>query len=306
MKWRFAQGWKLLRHTGEAWNNDAIPRQAAALAFYTSFTVAPLLLLGLGAAAFLFGEEAARRHVLGELRNVAGNAAADALQKLADAARRSEGGPLAALAGLASLLFGASGVFAELQASLNIVWKVRKKAGRGWLGVLRDRFFSFSMIAGMGFLFLVTLMVSAGLELVGSRVRGWNSDLVLVQILHQLLSFLVVTGMMAAIFRVLPDAKTRWRDLLPGAALSSLLFTLGKYLIGLYLGRATVTSGYGAAGSFIVVLLWIYYSSQIFLLGAEFTHVLALERGGGVRPDTDAVSISETRPRDRALRKVGT
>ena len=288
--------WDLVRRTGQAWGQDRIPRQAAALAFYTSFTVAPLLLLGLGAAGLLFGEEKAQRHVVGQLTSLVGPAAAGALQDLAFAARRSDGSLWAAFAGIIALLFGASGVFAELQTSLNIIWKVRKKAGRGVLGMLRDRFLSFSMVAGTGFLLLVTLLFSAALELLGSQVRGWDSDLALVKVLHQVVDFGVVAGLVACLFRILPDAKTRWRDLWPGALLTSLLFTLGKHFIGLYLGRTSVTSAYGAAGSFIVVLLWIYYSSQIFLLGAEFTRVSAEQWGQGARPDADAVRVSEGVP----------
>jgi membrane protein len=189
------------------------------------------------------------------------------------------------------LLFGASGVFGELQTSLNKIWRVERKKGRGVLGWLKDRFFNFTMVLGIAFVLLVSLVVSAGLQALGGMVQGWLGDVLVMKVLYALVAFGVLTTLFALIFKVVPDARTRWGDVWLGAAITAALFTAGKFLIGLYLGKSGVSGRYGAAGSLVVFLIWIYYSAQILFLGSEFTRVWAEVRGKGVAPDPDAERV---------------
>ncbi len=277
----------LFKATFESWSADRAPKMAAALAYYTAFAVAPLLLIAIAVAGLLFGQEAARGEVGRQLHDLIGPEGGRAVQELLARAWKPKTGIVATLVGLAALLVAATGVFAELQDSLNTIWKVRKKAGRGVIGTLKDRFLSFAMVVGIGFLLLVSLVLSASLEIVGNHLAGPGSG-ALMQTLHLSLSFGVIAFLFAAMFKLLPDAETRWKEAWIGGALTALLFTLGKVGIGLYLGRSAVGSTYGAAGSFVVFLLWVNYSAQILFLGAEFTRTYAVLYGKPPRPRSDA------------------
>ncbi|HZE96465.1 MAG TPA: YihY/virulence factor BrkB family protein, partial [Planctomycetota bacterium] len=269
---------------------------AAALAYYTSFAIAPVLLIAIAVAGLIFGAEAARGAIAREISGLVGSKVGESIEALLKSAWQPHAGVWATLLGSVALVFGASGVFVELQDSLNIIWKVRKKAGRGLWGTIRDRFLSFTMVIGIGFVLLVSLALSAGLETLGRQLSDNGTRMVIAKVVNPLLSLSVISALFGAAFKVLPDAKTRWRDVVVGAVLTGALFTLGKFLIGLYLGRATIGSTYGAAGSFVLLLLWIYYSSQIFFLGAEFTKAWADTRGRSPRPDADAVAATEPQP----------
>jgi len=288
--------WKLLRETGESWSADQAPRMAAALAYYTTFSVGPLLLISISVAGLVFDPDTARKEILSQLGGLVGTQGAEAVAAVIEHAGRDRGGSiLATVFGGIILLFGASGVFGELQTSLNSIFQVEKKKGRGLRGLIKDRFFSFAMVLGIAFLLLVSLVVSAVLQALGGVVQGWAGDAFLMKALYTVVSFAVLTLLFGLIFKMVPDAKTRWRDVAVGGALTAALFTVGKILIGLYLGKSGVAGKYGAAGSLVVFLVWIYYSAQILFLGAEFTRAWARRRGGPVPPDRDAQRVKRVK-----------
>ena len=285
----FRKAWELVRETAQRWSHDQAPRRAAALAYYTTFSVGPLLLISIAVSGLVFDPDTARKEILGQVGGLVGSQGANAVATVVENASRDKGGSrLAAILGAIVLLFGASGVFGELQTSLNAIFEVEKKKGRGILGLIKDRFFSFAMVLGIAFLLLVSLVVSAGLQALGTVVTGWAGDVFLMRALYAFVSFAVLTALFGLIYRVVPDAKLRWRDVAVGSALTAGLFTVGKLLIGLYLGRSGVAGKYGAAGSLAVFLIWIYYSAQILFLGAEFTRAWARRRSGPIPPDADA------------------
>ncbi len=279
--------WELLRDTGLKWYNDGAPRLGASLAFYTMLSLAPLLVVVTAIAAFAFGEEAARGRLVDEIRDLAGTEGGKVIQTLLEHAYRRPGqGTFATVVGVLMLLFGASSVFAQLQEALNLIWGVQAKAGGGVLAVVRDRFLSFSMVLGLGFLLLVSLVFSAALTALGNYAGGLLPGYTAVlHVLHLLLSVLLLSVLFALMFKFLPDARVAWRDVWVGAVVTAVLFSVGKYLIGLYLGSSGVGSAYGAAGSFAVFLVWVYYSAQILLFGAAFTQVYANRFGSHVLPE---------------------
>ncbi len=279
----------LVKETFSEWSKDKASRLAAALSYYTIFSVAPLLIIAIAVAGLVFGRKAATDQLVGEIRDLVGNDGAQVIQSILQNASKTTSGILATLIGLATLLVGASGAFGQLQDSLNTIWEVRPKAGRGVRGVLRDRFLSFSMVLFIGFLLMVTLLLSAFLSGIGKYLADLlpMSSLVL-QAINFAISLGVTSFLFALIFKVLPDAYIRWRDVWVGAAVTALLFSLGRFLIGLYLGRSSISSAYGAAGSLVVLLLWIYYSAQILFLGAEFTQVYARKFGQEITPKPNA------------------
>lgn len=284
--------WQLVKDTISGWSDDNATRLAAALAFYTVLSIAPLLVLAVAVAGWVFGEEAARGELASELSTFMGPQAGAGVQTLLQHAHQPEASTLGSLLGGLVLLVGASGVFGELQSALNAIWRVKPRPGRGVLGAVRDRFFSFSMVMGVAFLLLVSLILSALLTAVGSffeqALPGGEG---LWQLLNSSVSFLVITGLFALIFKVLPDVKIPWRLVWPGAAFTALLFTAGKFALGWYLGRASVSSPYGAAGSLVVLVIWVYYAAQIMFLGAEFTREYARTRGAALPPARDAIAI---------------
>lgn len=287
---------EMTKQTGKAWVEDNASRLAASLAFYTLLSIAPLLVLLVSMLGLVFGEEAARGEIAGQLTAAFGYEASRGIEELIAAARVPSQGALGTLFGVVVLLLGASGVFGELQASLNTVWEVESKPGQGVLGFIKARFFSFTMVLGVGFLLLVSLVVSTLLSALGGAITPDAPGLsVLVQVLSALVSFAFVTVLFALMYRVIPDVRIAWRDVFMGAAVTALLFTIGKFLLGLYLGRASVASPYGAAGSLVVFVLWVYYSAQILFLGAEFTQVYATTLGSRIVPDEHAVALGSAR-----------
>ncbi len=265
---------------------------AAALAYYTTFSVGPLLLISIAVAGLVFDPESARREILNQLTGLIGSQGADAVATVVEnAGRNPSRSILTSIVGAIVLLFGASGVFGELQTSLNKIWKVERKKGRGVLGWLKDRFLNFTMVLGIAFVLLVSLVVSAALQALGGMIQGWLGDALIMKVLYAIVSFGVLIGLFALIFKMVPDARTRWGDVWLGSAITAALFTAGKVLIGLYLGKSGVSGKYGAAGSLVVFLIWIYYSAQILFLGAEFTRLWAEVRGHGVAPQRDAERV---------------
>ncbi|MEP7152329.1 MAG: YihY/virulence factor BrkB family protein [Nitrospira sp.] len=283
--------WDLLKQTAAQWSQDKIPRHGAALAYYTVFSIVPLLVIIIAMVGLVFGQDAAQSYILQQLGSLLGEQSTAAIKDMIQRASQPSTGVTATLVAFATLLFGASGLFGQLQDSLNSIWGVEPKA-RGMWGIIQDRFFSFIAVVGTGFLLLVSLVLSAGLAAFGKWSGGWlpASEFIL-QMWNVLLSFAVITALFAMMFKVLPDARVAWRDVWIGAALTALLFTIGKFSIGLYLGKSDVGSAYGAAGSLAILLVWVYYSAQILLFGAEFTQVYANKAGARIVPTHNAVAV---------------
>jgi len=283
MFWR--NTWDLTKQTVTEFVDDKAPRLGAAMAFYTALSLAPLLLLVIGIAGLAYGEQAARGEIAHQIAGLVGQEEAEVVQTMLARSASTSGGVLATVIGAVTLLVGATGLFKELQDSLDAVWNVRPdQTPAGFWAMLKDRLLSFSMVCGMAFLLLVSLVFSAVVAALGDRLFGGGAMAsVWAQLANVGLSLVVTTAMFALIFKVLPHARVAWSDVWIGATLTAVLFTLGKFLIGLYLGKASVGSTFGAAGSFVVLLVWVYYSTQILLLGAEFTQVYAVKFGSGLR-----------------------
>jgi membrane protein len=283
--------WALLKDTAQKWSTDKAPRLGAALSYYTVFSLVPLLVLTIAIAGLAFGKEAAQHAMMAQIESLVGPQSAAAVQQMLEIAQKPSSGILASLIAIGTLLLGASGVFAQLQDALNTVWGIEPKAGRGIWGAIKDRFFSFIAVLGTGFLLLVSLVLSAALAAFGKLFMNWlpGQEAVL-HLANFIISFGVITLLFAMMFKLLPDAKIAWRDVWVGAGLTSLLFTIGKFAIGMYLGKADVGSAYGAAGSLVILLVWVYYSSQILLFGAEFTSVYANRYGSHIVAGTSSVA----------------
>lgn len=264
----------LIKETFKEWQKDKAPTLAAALAFYTVFSLAPLLIIVIAIAGLVFGQEAAQGQLVGQLQSLVGKDGAETIQQLVANASNPQSGIVATLIGVATLLWGATNVFTNLKEALNMIWNVEPPPGRGWMGFLQDRVLSFAMILSIGFLLLVSLVISAVLAAVNQWLNGLlHIPVGIWQLIDFGISFSVVTVLFALIYKFLPDVKLAWNDVWVGAAITSVLFTIGKSLIGIYLGSSGIGSTYGAAGSFVILLLWINYSAQILFLGAEFTQV---------------------------------
>jgi membrane protein len=290
--------WPLIKTSVVSWSDDHAASMGAALAYYTLFSIAPVLLIVIAVAGFVFGAEAARGEIFAQLQGLLGDEGAAAVQGLLESASEPEEGMLASITGFALLLLGATTVFAELQSDLDRIWRAKAVKINGLWAFVRARLLSFGVILTLAFLLLVSLVFSAALSALGKWFGGGlEAWAVLLEILNFAVSFAITTALFAVMYKLLPRADIAWRDVWIGAAVTALLFAIGKFLIGLYIGRSGVASGFGAAGSFVVLLIWVYYSTQIFLLGAEFTWVYAHEYGsrrGQPRPRAaEAVALPE-------------
>lgn len=284
----------LLKEAVNEWLGDKASKLSAALAYYSVFSLAPLLVIVISISGLFFGEDAARGEVADQLKDLAGESAASAIQSLVQSADHPATSLLATMVGLVTLLFGASGVFGELKDSLNMIWGVSPKPGRTVQTMIRDRFLSFSMVLGIGFLLMISLATSAVLSAVSVYMQAYLPlPEVAWRALDLTISFVGTTLLFGLIFKVLPDVNIRWRDVVVGAAMTSLVFTIGKIGIGLYLGTSGISSSYGAAGSAIIILLWVYFSSSLLFFGAEFTKVYVRRHGAGVVPAPHAQLLSE-------------
>ena len=269
---------EVFKQTGKEFVEDKVPRLGAALAYYTIFSIAPLLLIAIAIAGMILGEEAARGQVVDQLRGVMGPTTAKAIEEMVENAANPKSGAFATIVAILTLFLGASGVFGQLKDALNTIWDVEPKKGRGITGFIRQRFLSMAMVCGVAFLLLVSLLIDAAISALGARFLGDAAE-AMAQSIQIVVSLGVVTVLFAMIFRLLPDLKIEWHDVWFGAAFTSVLFVIGKFALSLYLGKGTVGSAYGAAGSLVVLLVWIYYSAQIVLFGAEFTQVYARAHG---------------------------
>jgi membrane protein len=264
--------WELVKRAAIKWNADDCLTLGAALAYYTVFSLAPILVIVIAVAGAVFGPEAAQGEIVGQIQGLVGEEGATAIQSLIESASRQGAGPRATIIGLLVLLFGSTSAFSQLQSALNTIWEVPPQVHAGPWAMVRARFLSFAAVLGTGFLLSVSLVLSAAVAAFGRFGWGWVPGIGRVLALADFLGSLVVhTLLFAMIFKLLPDVAIRWRDVWLGAAVTAGLFSIGKLVIGLYLGTSEVGAAYGAAGWVILVLAWVYYSAQIVLFGAEFT-----------------------------------
>lgn len=282
---------QLFKKTIREWLSDNASQLAASLSFYTAASISPLLVMVILVAGFVWGDQAVQGQLVSQLQSTLGPQGADFITTVLDNANQPNIGSIAGIVSLAVLIWGSTNVFAQLQTALNTIWNVEPKPGRGIMGTIKDRFLSLSMVLGIAFLLLVSLVVSAALSTIGNSFSGMLPGAEWIwQLVNFIISLGVITFLMAAIFKVLPDVEITWRSVWVGAAFTALLFTLGKWALGFYLGNAT--NAYGAAGSVMAFLLWVYYSAQILFFGAEFTQVYANHYGTGVTPADNAQFIN--------------
>jgi membrane protein len=284
----------LLKQTFSEWLEDKVPQLGAALAYYTVFSLAPLVLLLLAIVGFLFRDDPAGtwQKVTEQMSYFLDKSAIDVVQGIAQKASQPNKGVLATSIGILLALFGASGVFGQLQDALNTIWGVKVKPGVGIMGFVRSRFLSFAMVAGVCFLLLVSLVLESLLKSFSHYVQAMlPGGIVIALVVYSIFDLAVVVLLFACIFKFLPDVKIQWRDVWIGAVMTAIFFAIGKWALGLYLGSGSAASAYGAASSLITLLLWIYYSSQILLFGAEFTQVYAARAGRALVPAKYAVPV---------------
>ena len=280
---------RLLKNTAGKWQQDNAAQAAAALAFYTMFSLAPLVIIATGVAGIIFGNEVAQRELFAQIRRVAGPQAARLGYSAVENMSSGGKGVWGTVIGAVALFVGATTVFAQLQTALNRMWKIRPRPGQAMLNLIRARLTAFVMVLLVGGLLLALLVFSAVLSAAAKYMAQYTPGAkALMGVADVLVSLSVVTVLFAAIFRYLPDARIRWRDVWVGAGLTAFLFTLGKVLLGVYFAYSTLASVYGAAGSLVILLLWVYFSAQILLFGAEFTYVYASQHGTPVQPATHA------------------
>ncbi|HRV94735.1 MAG TPA: YihY/virulence factor BrkB family protein [Anaerolineae bacterium] len=283
----------LLKQTFSEWQEDKASRLAAALAYYTAFSLAPLVIIIVGLISFFFDQQTASQYLVEQIQTLVGQRNGELIQSIIQNNSQPTSSLIATLIGVGTLVFGATGVFAQLQDSLNTVWGVAPRPDKGLMKIIETRFTSLTVVLGIGFLLLVSLMVSIVLSAVNSRLFGWIPDnLAVGHVLNLVVSFGVITLLFALIYKLLPDVKMEWSDVWMGAAVTAGLFALGKFLLSFYIGSQSFDSTYGAAGSLLVLLLWVYYSAQIFLFGAEFTQVYAKKYGSRLVPDADAIPLT--------------
>ncbi|PSO88507.1 MAG: ribonuclease BN [Cyanobacteria bacterium QS_3_48_167] len=287
----------LLRETITEWQADKASRLAAALAYYTVFSLAPLLIIAVATAGTIFGQEAAKGEIVEQIEGLVGSDSARVIETAISNANQPDVSNIASIISIIVLLFGASGVFTQLQDSLNTVWNVQPKPGRSMksiIGLVLKRILSFSLVVGIGFLLVVSLILSAALLALSNYQSSLLPDLnFLWQIFNFVLSFGIVTLLFALMYKFLPDVKIAWSNVWIGAIITSLLFAIGKFLLGFYLGRGSFGSTYGAAASLVVLLAWVYYSAQILFLGAELTLVNARRHGSKIVPSNHAEFVTQ-------------
>jgi membrane protein len=284
----------LLKEAGSAWAEDKVPRLSAALAYYTFFSLAPLLVIVIAIAGTLFGADAVRGKLDNQIAGLVGQQSAIAIQELVKNAYQPSSSWIATCLATAAILFGVSGLFGELQGALNTIWGVMPKPNRSWVDIIKERSVSFWMVFGIVFLLLVSLVVSAAIAaVIGMLGSALPLPGFIPQLIDTLVSISVITLLFAMIFKVLPDVQLTWHNVWVGSILTSILFVVGKSLISFYLGHSSATSAYGAAGSLVVVLLWVYYTAQILLFGAEFTKVFTQRYSEQPKPSENATYEKE-------------
>jgi len=286
---------KILTNTFKGFMADKGLKLSASLSYYTLFSLAPLLLLVISLAGVIFGQEASEGRIFEEINGLIGNEAASQVQQIIRNLQLSGKSTISAVIGGITLVIGATTVFGEIQDSINMIWRVKAKPKRGWLKLLKDRLLSGSIIVGLGFLLIVSLIINGALVALNDILKAYFPDLtiLILNIANIVISFLVITVLFGVIFKVLPDAKIAWKDVRAGAFFTAVLFLIGRYLIGIYIETTAAGSPYGAAGSIIVILLWIYYTAAILYFGAEYTREYACFKGAQIEPADYAVYVEQ-------------
>jgi len=280
--------WRLFRDAGIQWNDDKAPRLGAALAYYSAFSLAPLFVIVIAITGLVFGREAAMGQISGQIEDLVGADGAKAVQAMIVSASKPMPSIFAAVVGVGMLLVGSLGLFGQLQDALNTIWKVEQKPGLGVIGFVRERWLSLTMVLGTALLLLISLVVNSVLAAIGGLL---GEPTYFGEIVNFCVSLVVITMLFAMIYRYLPDVQISWHDVMFSSVVTALLFTLGKHLIGLYLGKSGAASAYGAAGSLAALLIWLYYTSQIFLYNAELTRAFAFRYGSRIQPKENAVAV---------------
>ena len=288
-----ANTWKIFKESVTEFLNDNCIKLSASLSYYTIFALGPTLIIIISFAGIFLGRDAVEGRLYNEIKTLIGSSAALQIQNIIANIQQNQKSVIAAVIGVVLMILGATGVFTEIQGSINYIWSIRAKPKKGWLKFIVNRLISFSLVISCGFILLVSLLINALLELLSEQLQRYfkSITIVTVYVLNTVLIFAIITCLFAIIFKVLPDAKIRWKDSLIGAAFTALLFMGGKFLISLYIGKSNVGLAYGAAGSIIVILVWVYYSSLILYFGAEFTKVYSIRHGTGIKPIETAVFI---------------
>ncbi|MEG0851611.1 MAG: YihY/virulence factor BrkB family protein [Flavobacterium sp.] len=291
----FKTAFGIIKETVSTFMDNKGLKLSASLAYYTLFSMAPLLLLVISLAGAFFGREAIEGSVFGELNGLVGNEAAAQIQQIIKNMELSGSTTLSLVIGAVSLIIGATTVFGDIQDSVNKIWSVKAKPEKGWLKLVKDRLLSGSIIIGLGFLLIVALVVNGAVSAFDYLLKAWLPDfsVILLTALTALVNFLVLALLFGVIYKVLPDAKIKWRDVRAGALFTAALFMLGRYIIGIYIEKADVGSPYGAAGSLIIILIWVYYSAAILYISASFTKVYAAAKGENIKPSEHAVYVEE-------------
>ena len=291
----FKTAFGILKETVSTFMDNKGLKLSASLAYYTLFSMAPLLLLVISLAGAFFGREAIEGSVFAELNGLVGNDAAAQIQQIIKNMELSGSTTLSLVIGTVSLIIGATTVFGDIQDSVNKIWSVKAKPEKGWLKLVKDRLLSGSIIIGLGFLLIVALVVNGAVSAFDYILKGWLPDfsVVMLTALTALVNFLVLALLFGVIYKVLPDAKIKWRDVRAGALFTAALFMLGRYVIGIYIDKADVGSPYGAAGSLIIILIWVYYSAAILYISTSFTKVYAAAKGENIKPSDHAVYVEE-------------
>ncbi|HEU4633853.1 MAG TPA: YihY/virulence factor BrkB family protein [Flavisolibacter sp.] len=304
---RLGKVFRLLGDAGNSFLDDHGFKLSASLSYYMVFALGPLLIIIISLAGIFFGKEAVQGRIYQEINGLVGSEAALQIQSIIMNIQHSQATTAGTIIGAIVLVLGATGVFTEMQGSINFIWSVKAKPKKSWLKYLTNRLISFSLILGLGFLLLVSLIVNALLTVLSDRLLKFfpNYTVSLFQFVNTIIILVVITGLFTVIFKILPDAVISWKDALIGSALTATLFLLGKFLIGLYLGRANLGMTYGAAASIVLILTWVYYSSLILYYGAEFTKVYALNAGEGIRPKQTAVFIIKQEAKEIPTSRLG-
>ena len=283
----------LLKQTFSEFANDNVLKLSAALSYYTVFSIAPMLFLIISFAGAFYGQDAVQGRLFGQLQQLVGSNAAVQIQEMIASTHLKNESTFGAIVGVAILLVGATGVFTEIQDSINFIWSIKAKPKKGWLKLIINRLISFSLIVSLGFLMLVSLVINAAMDALNESLSRifTNGTFYFMYAMNILLIFAIISLFFTIIYKVLPDATIYWKDALKGAMFTAVLFLIGKFLIGYFIGSSRTSAAYGAAASLVIVLLWVYYTSVILYFGAEFTKVYALQRGKGIKPHANAVYI---------------
>lgn len=287
--------WKLVKDAGAGFSNDKVLKLSGSLAYFTVFSMGPMLIVIIFFADLFYGREAIEGTIYGQIKGFVGSDAAAQIQDIIRNASLSGKSKVTATIGFIALLFGATGVFAEIQDSINTIWNLKPKPKKGWLKMLLNRLLSFSVVISLGFLLLVSLVITGLVEALSNRLHNIFPEMtiIIVYVVNLLITFGVITLLFAIIFKVLPDAIIKWRDVMTGAMVTAVLFMIGKFAITFYIGTSNVGTTYGTAGSFVVILVWIYYSSIILYFGAEFTKAYAAAYGSHIQPNQYAVWVKQ-------------